>query len=97
MKKEFGLADDELWPRTPEYRYRIYGRVGRELQVLAVASDAGGVGAALVQLHDDQKMLGRRLADLGQIGVLDVLPDERGRGDWIVLPWNRNHFGTPEV
>lgn len=93
----FGLYDDELWPRTEEFRYRIYGRVGRELKVLAVATDPGGVGMALVQIHADQKSRGRRLADLGQIGVLDVIGDGPGLGDWIVLPWSRNYSGAPEV
>lgn len=82
----YAADDDSLWPRVPLFRYRIYARVGRELTVLAACPEPGGIGAALVQIHDDQKSIGRRLADLGTIGVLDVI-----EGDWVVLPWGRTY------
>jgi hypothetical protein len=78
------IPQDDLWPRDAAHRYRIYARRGRELEVLAAAPDAGGVGQAILTLHDDQKQAGRRLADLGVIGCLDVLTPE-----WVVLPWER--------
>lgn len=89
------MTTDELWPRTPEYRYRVYTRVGVELRVIGAAPTPGGVGEALIAFHGDQKEAGRRLADLGRIGILDVCPEPRhqdGLGEWIVLPWSRN-FG----
>lgn len=83
---------DVLWPRIPEYRYRIYAVTGDSQVVLAAAPDPAGIGVALVTLHEDAKAAGRRLADEGRIGVLDVLPDDPGvKSDWIVLPWERSH------
>lgn len=93
------LDVDVLYPRDAAHRYRIYGRVGDRLDVLAATDSAGGIGEALVQIHADQKEVGRRLADLGTIGVLDVLPDGPGHpnGEWIVLPWERSGRPTPRV
>lgn len=89
------LTEDDVWPRVPEYRYRLYARRGLRLEVLAAAPDPGGIGAAIVQLHEDEKAArpGGRLADRGVIGVLDVLPDRpsTAEGEWIVLPWQRSH------
>lgn len=85
-------AHFELWPRVPEYRYRLYGRLGRrELTVLATAPDMAGIGAAIGQLHEDAKEAGGAgIGDHGQLGILDVLPSGvSARGEWIVLPWNR--------
>lgn len=85
---------EALWPRDERHRYRVYARIGKELTVLCACPEPGGIGQALVAFHDDQKQVGQRLADLGQIGVLDVIA-----GDWIVLPWARREdvttFGTP--
>lgn len=80
---------DSVWPRIPDYRYRIYAVLGGSRIVLAAAPDPAGIGVALVQLHDDAKAIGGRLADEGRIGVLDVLPERHGYGEWIVLPWDR--------
>lgn len=81
---------DELWPRVPEYRYRLVAVVGYTRRVLAAAPDGPGIGQAIVTLHEDALAVGRRLCDEGRIGVLDVLPDSgRPDGDWIVLPWDR--------
>lgn len=87
------MTEDELYPRDLENRYRIYAIVGHARRILATTSTAGGVGEALVQLHEDQRSLEppRRLADLGRIGVLDVLPDgePHPKGEWIVMPYDR--------
>lgn len=80
----YEITVDDLWPRDADHRYRVYGRRGEDLHVLAACADAGGIGLILVTLHNDQKQVGARLADLGQIGVLDTIEN-----DWIVLPWNR--------
>lgn len=90
----FVIDQDELWPRDEEHRYRIYairgaGRHPADREVLCATATAEGIGAALVQLHEDEKAAGRRLADRGRIGVLDVLGGDGGAGDWIVLPWDR--------
>lgn len=93
------FADDELWPRNEENRYRLYAvrstgpkRWEHELEVLAACPNPGGIGCAIVALHEDAKKDGRRLADLGRIGVLDVMPDGRPSpsGEWVVLPFDRS-------
>jgi hypothetical protein len=83
---------DDLYPRDLENRYRIYGVVGREQTILATTDSAQGIGLALVTIHEDQKSIGRRLADLGRIGVLDVMPNgaPSPTGEWIVTPYNRS-------
>lgn len=89
----YTIESDALYPRDADHRYRIYARRGRELEILASAPDAGGVGQALITLHEDEKEAGRRLADRGTIGVLDVMAGGP-TGEWIVLPWERGH-GSP--
>lgn len=87
-----GFAEtDELWPRIPEYRYRLVAVVGESRHVLGAAPDPGGLGEMIVQLHEDAKANGTRLADEGRIGVLDVLPDGKPSktGDWIIQPYDR--------
>lgn len=93
----FEIEHEDLWPRDAEHRYRIYavrgaGRSYEDREVLCATASPEGIGAALVQLHEDEKAAGRRLADRGRIGVLDVLGGDDGKGDWIVLPWDRR-FG----
>lgn len=85
------IGIDEIYPRDLENRYRIYAVIGSSRTVLATTDSPGGVGTALIQLHEDQKELGRALSDHGRIGVLDVMPDGKPhpRGEWIVLPWDR--------
>jgi hypothetical protein len=86
-----GLSDDDLYPRDEEHRYRIYGVIGHQRSILAATPDAGGVGVALITIHEDQKSVGRTLADLGRIGVLDTMPNGRpsAKGEWVVLPYDR--------
>lgn len=83
------IPQDTLYPRDAQHRYRLYARVGTRLTILACAPDPGGIGQALVTLHDDAKAAGSRLADSGRIGILDVLGGEDGHGDWVLLPWDR--------
>lgn len=85
------MTIDELWPRDLDHRYRLCAVVGDSVRVLAAAPDAGGLGAAIVTLHEDARTVGRRLADEGRIGVLDVMPDglPARRGVWVVLPYDR--------
>ena len=82
---------DSVWPRTEEYRFRLYAVVGDERDVLAAAADMEGIGCAIATLHDDQKLIGRRLDDLGRIGILDVMPggNPAPAGEWIVTPYDR--------
>lgn len=80
----FEIDGDALYPRDEAHRYRIYARRGQdELDVLACAS-ARSLGLALLTLDEDERERGRRLVDLGAIGVLDAVA-----GRWIILPWHR--------
>lgn len=93
IRKLEAIDHDALWPRDAENRFRIYAVVGDHMEVLCATPTAEGIGTALYTMHEDAKRVGRRLADRGRIGVLDVLPDQdysHGHlGDWIVLPWDR--------
>lgn len=84
---------DELWPRDLEHRYRLVVVKGPQgyPEVLAAAPDPGGLGLAIITLHEDAKADGRRLIDEGRVGVLDVMPggERSSKGEWIVLPWDR--------
>lgn len=88
-ESQHDLVADDLYPRDAEHRYRIYALRGKDdLEVLATSSTPGGIGMALVTLHEDEKARGQRLADRGRIGVLDVLAGGP-TGEWILLPWVR--------
>jgi hypothetical protein len=78
------IDPDAVYPRDEAHRYRLYGRDGDALTVLACAPDPEGVGAAIAQLHADQREHGGTLGDLGQIGILDAVERE-----WIVNPFPR--------
>lgn len=77
------IPSTALYPRDEAHRLRIYARRGDDLRVVA-ATDADGLGTALLQLDADEREHGRRLSDLGAIGVLDAI--ERR---WLILPWHR--------
>lgn len=84
------MTTDELWPRVPAYRYRLVAVAGDERpRVLAAAPDPGGLGQAIVTLHEDAKASGRSLAEEGSIGVLDVFPggQPRATGEWVINPY----------
>lgn len=83
------IEQSDLWPLDAEHRYRLYAVRGREREILAASDSMAGIGLALLTLHEDQKQEGRRLADLGMIGILDVLAPG-ARGEWILLPWGRS-------
>lgn len=83
---------DDLWPRDEEHRYRLYVRRGDdELELLGASSTMAGIGVAIEAQHNDCKAVGRRLADLGVVGILDTLAhDPPATGEWIVQPWERS-------
>lgn len=85
------LAENDVYPRDEEHRYRIYARTGDGLRVLACAGSPEALGVAIVQLDEDEKERGLRLVDLGAIGVLDAVA-----GRWIILPWHRNERRSSE-
>ena len=66
-------------------RYVLYTLVGGDLQELAAAPDASGLGYAIVQLHEDgMTASGERLYERGPIGIRDAYERK-----WIVLPWRK--------
>ncbi len=87
-----GISTDDLWPRIPSYRYRIYGR-REQLNCVAAAPSMTAVGLAILTLHEDCKRVGGTFADYGVLGILDTLghgahAERPGpTGEWIVLPW----------
>lgn len=87
------IDQDDVWPVDEEHRYRLYARRGdRDLDVLAAASSMEAIGLAIKTLHEDERDRGRRLCDLGVIGILDTMPDRDPpgpTGEWIVPPWQR--------
>lgn len=82
------IDSTDIWPRDEENRYRLYAVRGPVREVLATAPSMAGIGLAIQAYHEDQKEVGRRLADLGNIGILDVLAPGP-RGEWILLPYPR--------
>lgn len=83
----YEIDSDDLWPRIPEYRFRLYQRRGETLHVIATTPTAEGVGVALATLDEDAREAGGSLASGGIFGLLDVMAGPRGR--WLVLPWSR--------
>ena len=76
-----GLTTDELWPREPAYRYRLYARIRDDLQVLAAAADLPSIGQAIATIDEETE---GGLVELGRIGILDAI-----RHRWVVKPWDR--------
>ena len=91
MAETFSIPSDSLYPRDRDHRFRIYGRRGEVLHVIA-ATDAEGLGPALLQLDEDQREIGERLVDLGAIGILDAV--ERR---WLIMPWHRGEESATVV
>lgn len=80
----FVIDSDVLYPRIAEERFRLYGRRGGALDVLATCADFEAVGVAIGQLHADAKEAGGELGDSGALGVLDAVA-----GEWVVNPFWR--------
>lgn len=49
------ISSDHLWPRTPDFRYRVYVLENGEPTCLAAASTMQGVGVALCTLADENQ------------------------------------------
>lgn len=82
------IDQTDLWPVDAEHRYRLYAIQGEHREIIAVSPTMGGIGCAILAIHEDQKEIDRRLADLGRIGILDVLAPGP-TGEWILLPYLR--------
>ena len=78
------LSSVDVYPRTEEFRYRVYENGPGGLRCLA-AAPASGLGLALVTLDADACEAGGRLDGAGTVGVLDAV--ERR---WIVTPFRRS-------
>lgn len=84
---------DDLAPRRPEERYRVYRLRGGERELLATTPDPGGVGVALCDL----RAMGMLTAD-DAVGVMDCAHGDddaaldglgryTGPGLWVVNPY----------
>ncbi len=82
------LSTDDLYPRTPEMRYRLYALRGDDLGVpLAAAPDVAGLGTAIQCFHEEARENGLPGLE-GIVGILDTI-----EGVWVALPWRA---GDPE-
>lgn len=82
MSEVYIIEHDAIWPRDEEHRYRLYALLDNSLNVLAAAPNPGGIGEAIFGFDDDLKEHGDALADLGRLGILDVIESR-----WIVNPF----------
>lgn len=74
----YTIAHDDLWPRTPDYRYRLYLLADDGLRVLSAAPELEGATLALaVHIQEEGP-------PEGLIGILDAT--ERR---WLVNPFTR--------
>lgn len=71
--------DDIVERGEGDHRYRIYRLREGELQLVATAPNAGGMGLGLVTLHAEGEF---EIDD--SVGVLDTLEDP---GHWVVSPF----------
>lgn len=74
---------EEIWPRTAEYRYRLY-RLDDEGEpvVLTAVPTPEELGFALVHMGGEGQL------DRTCIGILDVMA-EPGAKKWILNPWDQ--------
>jgi hypothetical protein len=82
MSAAYVIESDSLYPRCEAERYRLYGRRGDSLDVLATCGSMEAVGVAIGQLHADAKEVGGTLGDSGAFGLLDS-----ARGEWVISPF----------
>lgn len=80
----FTIDSDVLYPRDAANRFRLYGRRGDSLDVLATCADFEAVGVGIGQLYADAKEAGGELGDAGAFGLLDAVA-----GEWVVNPFWR--------
>lgn len=75
---------DELAPRRPEERFRIYRHtIDAPLELIATCPSPESVGVALCTLVAEGEF------DRAAVGVLDSNGSDDTPGKWIVNPWER--------
>lgn len=81
MSADLTIAHDQLWPREPQFRYRLYN-LGPDgsLEVLSAAPELGGVTLALRCRLEEEGPL------VGLVGILDTHPYDQP-GTWVVNPF----------
>lgn len=75
---------DDLAPRRPEERFRIYKHtIDEPLQLIATCASPEAVGVALCTLAAEGEF------DRAAVGVLDTNGSDDKPGFWVVNPWER--------
>lgn len=74
----YTISHDDLWPRTPDYRYRLYLLADDGLRVLSAAPELEGATLALAVYVAEEG------PPEGLVGILDAI-DRR----WLVCPFPR--------
>jgi len=76
------ITTDEIAPRVPAERYRIYGRPAHgDLQLIATVATPEALGVAIVTLGGEEEF-----SDL-HLGILDTHGNSNKPGVWLVKPW----------
>lgn len=70
------FTHDELWPREPQFRYRLYLKDAHGLQVLNAAPEVQGATLALATRIEESDM------PAGIVGLLDATEHR-----WILNPF----------
>lgn len=81
----FLLDDDDLTPRTPEHRFRLYScSTDNALGLVATTDSEEGVGVTICTLGREGEF------DMCSVGILDAAGEDGtyDKGQWIVNPWN---------
>lgn len=73
---------EDLAPRRPEERYRLYRKAaGKDLQLVATCATPEAVGLTLCTLADEGEW------ERANVGVLDIEGGNNGAGRWLVSPF----------
>lgn len=78
-----GLPRDEV-PRNPEHRFRIYRQHYDEIDLVATATTAEDVGAAIIALGVEG------VFSHSCVGILDTHGSDKRPGTWVINPWDVN-------
>jgi len=78
------ITTDEIAPRTPQERYRLF-RVanGGPPEIVATVATPEAIGAALLTLGREGEF------DDYCLGIQDTFGDPSRKGEWVIKPWQK--------